>query len=94
MGVFLVDVTDGGRAVAVGSLPTPIPVREIAVVQDGLVISSHPGGTMKLAMPKKLENPRLVSPQELRAEASASGGVTIAYLYDDRSHKRVRLEDF
>lgn len=81
-GVFIVDVKETDHALPVGSLPTAIRARQIAVVDDGLLISSNPGGTMKLPLPQRLADLRIVNDREALAKVAGRVPRGQVYLYD------------
>ncbi|NOR49406.1 MAG: hypothetical protein GQ530_00035 [Desulfuromonadales bacterium] len=92
-GVFMIDVNDRDRALPIGSLPTPIRVSQIAVTEDGLIVSGHQGGTVKLALPQRLQNLQVISEDEMRADMERVEKGQYVYLYDERASGQVRVGD-
>jgi hypothetical protein len=92
-GLFLIDVADRNDALPVGTLPTPLRIDQMAVVKDGLIVSSHPGGTMKLPLPQRIKNLEIVNQGELRGDVERFGKGEYAYLYDARTFEQVKVEN-
>jgi hypothetical protein len=90
-GVFMVDVKDRKNALIVGSLPTPIRVDQIAVTDDGLIVSSDSGGTMKLPLPQRLQGLQLISEGEMRVGVDKVEKGQYVYLYDAGSAESVKV---
>jgi hypothetical protein len=93
-GVFIIDVEDRRRALPVGSMPTPLRAVDIAVADDGLIVSSRLGGAMKLPMPQRLRNVRLISKEELRVGVDKAARFTHVYLYDGKRSERLAMGMF
>ncbi len=91
-GLFMIDVMDRNGALAVGSLPTPLRIDQIAVVKDGVIVSSHPGGTMKLPLPRRMKNLEIVNQGEISVDVEKVGKGEYAYLYDERTFEKVKVE--
>ncbi len=92
-GVFMIDVKERDRALPIGSLPTPIRVSQIAVTEDGLIVSGHRGGTMKLPLPQRLQNLQVISGDEMRADMERVEKGQYVYLYDERTSGQVKVGD-
>jgi len=90
-GLFMIDVMDRNGALAVGSLPTPLRIDQIAVVKDGVIVSSHPGGTMKLPLPRRMKNLEIVNQGEISVDVEKVGKGEYAYLYDERTFEQVKV---
>jgi hypothetical protein len=90
-GLFMVDVKDLNRSLAIGTLPTPLRVDELAVVGDGLIVSSHPGGTMKLPLPQRLEDLKIVNQGEIRVDVESVEKGQYVYLYDEGAFERAKV---
>jgi len=90
-GLFMIDVADRNRALPIGILPTPLRIDQMAVVKDGLIVSSHLGGTMKLPLPQRMKNLELVNQGELRGDVESVDKGQYVYLYDEGSFGRARV---
>ena len=90
-GVFMIDVKDRDRALPIGSLPTPIRVSQISVTEDGLIVSSHRGGTMKLPLPQRLLNLRVIGEDAMRVDVERFEKGQYVYLYDERTAGQVKV---
>jgi len=90
-GLFVVDVKDRNGALVIGVLPTPLRIDELAVVNDGLIISSHSGGTMKLPLPQRLENMQIVNQGEMRVGVEKIEEGQYVYLYDEGTSRRAKV---
>lgn len=93
-GLFVIDVESSKRALPVGSLQVPVRIAQIAVADDGLIISGRNrlGGTMKLPLPKRFQEVRLVSEGELAVDVDAIEQGQYIYLYDNRSSAYAALD--
>jgi hypothetical protein len=91
-GVYMIDASKPGRLLPIGSLPTPLRANEIATVPDGILISNHPGGILKLPLPEKLMNYQVVNSELVQGEVPENGVGGYVYLYDESSQNRVSLE--
>jgi hypothetical protein len=92
MGIFMIDASDRDHVLPIGSLPTPMSVKEIAVATDGILISNYLAGSMKVPFPQKLRNVEVVSQREVRGEATDIELGGYAYLYDESANNRVLIE--
>jgi hypothetical protein len=90
-GVFMIDIKDRNRALPIGSLPTPIRVSQIAVTEDGLIVSGHQGGTMKLPLPQRLQNLQVIGVDEMRVDVESLEKGQYVYLYDEWTSGQVRV---
>ncbi len=90
-GLFIIDIKDRNGALAVGTLPTPLRIDHMAVVNDGLIVSSHPGGTMKLPLPRRMETLRIISKGEMRADVEMIEKGEYAFFYDDRTSVQAKV---
>lgn len=90
-GLFMIDVKDRNEALPVGTLPTPLRIDDFAVVNDGLICSSHPGGTMKLPLPQRMKNLHTINQGEMRADVETFEKGQYAYLYDEKQFKQVKV---
>ena len=95
-GVFMIDVKSRNDALPIGSFPTPIRVVQIAVTEKDLIVSSGPGGTMKLPLPQRLKNLHVISESEMRVgvkRVGIEGGKKGQYvhLYDERTSSQVKV---
>lgn len=90
-GLFMVDVKDRNSAMAIGTLSTPLRIDDLAVVSDGLIVSSHPGGTMKLPLPQRLENLQIINQGEMRVGVEGIEKGQYVYLYDEGSFGRAKV---
>jgi hypothetical protein len=90
-GLYMIDIDPTGDALPIGSLETPLRVDEIAVASDGLIISSHPGGTMKIPLPRRLQDVRVVNPQEVRVGLDKNEPGQYVYLYDEYAAGKVKV---
>ena len=90
-GVFMIDVKDRNNAVPIGSLPTPLRVVQIAVTENGLIVSSKPGGTMKLPLPQRLHNLQVIGKGEMRVDVEDVEKGQYVHLYDERTSGQVKV---
>jgi len=90
-GLFMVDVKNLNSALVIGTLPTPLRIDDLAVVSDGLIVSSHPGGTMKLPLPQRLENMQIVNQGEMRVGVEKIEEGQYVYLYDEGTSERAKV---
>ncbi len=90
-GLFMIDVKDRGRAIPIGTLPTPLRIDQLAVVNDGLIASSNPGGTMKLPLPQRIKSLQIVNDGEMRIAVEAVKKGQYAYLYDARVSEQTEI---
>ncbi len=90
-GVFMIDVKDRNDAFPIGSLPAPIRVVQIAVTEKDLIVSSKPGGTMKLPLPQRLQNLHVISESEMRVGMERVEKGQYVHLYDERTSGQVKV---
>ena len=90
-GVFVIDVSDRNRALPVGSWTVPLRVSQIAVTSDSVIVSNYPGGTMKLPLPQRLQNLKLVNRDEGRADLHKVYQEQYVYLYDEQTSAKVKV---
>lgn len=90
-GVFMIDVKNHNNALPIGSLQTPIRVEQIAVAEDGLIISSKQGGTMRLPLPQRLKNLHVISEGEMRVGMEGVEKGQYVHLYDERTSAQVKV---
>jgi len=90
-GVFMIDIRDPDLALPIGSLLVPVRAKEIAVADDGILISSQHGGTVKLPLPQRLSALQIVNSKE--AVALVAGEVSRAqvFLYDARGAAQIKV---
>ena len=69
----------------------PIRVDDMAVAEGMLLVSSHPGGTMKLPLPRRagIETP---SSEELRVPVEPNEVAQWLYVYDDRGAGKIKIK--
>lgn len=91
-GVFLIDITDKKKALPIGSLPMPLSVESIALVDDGLIVSSYPAGTVKMPLPRLIDSLELRSENEMYGRVDSFKSKGYAYLYDDSAYRRVPVK--
>lgn len=91
-GLFLIDVADRNQALPIGTLPTPITVSELALVDGALIASSHPGGTVKLPLPKRTKSLQIVSENEVLVDVGSIEKGQYLYLYDKQDAWQVKIE--
>jgi hypothetical protein len=90
-GLFLIDVDNRKDALPIGTLPTPLRIEQVAVVDNGLVVSSHPAGTMKLPLPQRVKNLQLTNKRELRINVERVENGQYLYLYDGRTSEKLEV---
>jgi hypothetical protein len=90
-GLFMIDIKDPDGALPIGTLPTPLRIDSLAMVNDGLIASSHPGGTMKLPLPRRMKNLRMVDEGEMRFDVEAVKRGQYAYLYDAKTSGQMEI---
>jgi hypothetical protein len=90
-GVFMIDVKDRNDALSIGSLPTPLRVVQIAVTEKDLIVSSKPGGTMKLPLPQRLKSLHVISEGEMRVGVEGFEKGQYVHLYDERTSGQVKV---
>lgn len=90
-GLFIIDVENSENARLVGFLPTPLRIDQIAVADDGLIVSGHPGGTMRLPLPRRMGNLEYVNTSELRVEVDKVEKGQYVFLYDDRTAEQMAV---
>ena len=90
-GLFMIDVKDSDSALPIGTLPTPLRTEFIAVVDNGLIASSHPGGTMKLPLPQRMKNLQMINDGEMRADVETVKKGQHAYLYDAKASAQMEI---
>jgi hypothetical protein len=91
-GLFVFDVSDRERVLPVGSLEVPVRITQIAVGVDGLIVSGHRGGTLKLPLLQRLQNVQYVSDSELAVDVGSVEPGQYIYLYDEVHSARVALD--
>jgi hypothetical protein len=91
-GLFAFDVSDRERVLPVGSLEVPVRITQIAVGVDGLIVSGHRGGTLKLPLLQRLQNVQYVSDSELAVDVGSVEPGQYIYLYDEVHSARVALD--
>ncbi len=91
-GLFVIDVEDPAQALPVGLLPVPLRIDQMAVAEDGLIIGSRYGGTMKLPLPQRLHRLRLVNEGEIEVDVDTVEKGQYVYLYDRRSAGRIAVD--
>jgi hypothetical protein len=72
-------------------LPTPLRIDQLAVVNDGLIASSHPGGTMKLPLPQRIKSLQIVNDGEMRVAVETVKKGQYAYLYDAKMSAQTEI---
>jgi len=90
-GIFMIDVKDRNVALPIGSLPVPLRVMQIAVTEYGLLVSGSQGGTMKLPLPQRVQNLRVISKGEVRVDVEKVEKGQYLYLYDERISGQVKV---
>jgi len=90
-GVFMIDVTDEHAVVPIGTIPTPLVAEQLAVTEDALIVSSHPGGTMRLPLPQVVDVD-VVSGEELRLGLDKAVYGQLLFVYDQRDSVSVKLD--
>ncbi|MCK4507387.1 MAG: hypothetical protein KAU27_02525, partial [Desulfuromonadales bacterium] len=90
-GFFMIDVKDPDGALPIGTVPTPLRIDHLAVVNDGLIASSHPGGTMKLPLPQRMKNLQMVNGGEMRVDVEVVKKGEYAYLYDVKVSRQMEI---
>lgn len=90
--VFIVDVADPEQALPIGFLPVPLRIQQIAVAENGLIVSGQTGGTMKLPLPQRLRGLRMVNEGELAVDVAAVEKGHYVYLYDQMSSSRIAVD--
>ncbi len=91
-GLFMIDVEDRDNALFIGTLPTPLRIDHLAVVRDGLIASSYPGGTMKLPLPQRMKNLQVVNQGEMRVDVKKVEKGQYAYLYDRVTSRQAKVD--
>lgn len=92
MGVFLIDIADKEKALPIGSLPTPLSVESLAVVDDGVIVSNYPAGTVKISLPRRIEDLALKGKNEMYGRVDGVKSKGYAYLYDDSTYRKVPVQ--
>lgn len=90
-GIFMIDVKDRNVALPIGSLPVPLRVMQIAVTEYGLLVSGSQGGTMKLPLPQRVQNLRVISKGEVHVDVEKVEKGQYLYLYDERISGQVKV---
>jgi len=90
-GLFVVDTDSEGGIVPVGSIPSPVRIDELALVNDVLYVSSRPAGTMALPLPRRLPVVDVVDENEVRVDVGQIEIGQYVYLYDDRHAEKVKI---
>lgn len=89
-GLFMIDVSDNTKALPVGSLATPLRIDQLAVLDNGLLVSSHPGGTMRLPLPERIKGIKTTR-GEMTLELEKVEEGQYLYLYDDKGSQQVQV---
>ena len=90
-GIFMIDIKDHNEALPIGSLPVPLRVMQIAVAEEGLLVSGSQGGTMKLPLPQRVQNLRIISKGEVRVDVEKVEKGQYVYLYNERISGQVKV---
>lgn len=91
-GVFMIDVKDRKRSLALGSWPVPLRVEQLAVAGDQLIVSNYISGTWQLPLPQRVQGLELVNGGELRGSVGRFARGQSAYLYDGRTTRQARVD--
>lgn len=90
-GVFVIDVSDLNMVLPVGSWPVPLRVSRVAVTTDSVIVSNYPGGTMRLPLPQRLRNLKIINRSEGRAEVQKVTKGPYVYLYDGQATAKAKV---
>ena len=90
-GLFMIDVEGRDGALTIGSLPAPLFINQMAVVDDGLIVSGRTAGTMKLPLPRRMDPLQIISDGELRADVATVEKGQYVYLYDERASRKMAV---
>ncbi len=91
-GVYMVDVSDRDKALPIGSWPVPLRASKIAVTCDSVIVSNPSGGTMRLPLPHRLQNLKIVNRSEARADVDKVEERQYVYLYDEQTTAKAKVK--
>ena len=90
-GIFMIDARNRARAVPIGAWPMPLRVDGIAAAGDSLIATSPTGGTLKLPLPRRLKNLKVIGVDKLQASTEMDARGQYVYIYDEHSAAQIKV---